>query len=120
MAAENGGAADLDGAHDARLVPRQSVSRAVGFAVSSKNIGQLDGWSGRGPRLLAGAAFAERIQRTDDAGDELRRDGGIARRGVDTAVAQQHLDDADTLAYVPYRFRFRASEWQSCGAAYGR
>jgi hypothetical protein len=46
VAAENGGAADLDGAHDAQLPERQSVFCTVLRAVLSKNVGQLESWPG--------------------------------------------------------------------------
>jgi len=42
MAAESGGAADFDGAHDAQLLKRQFMRRPEGFTVLSKNAGQLE------------------------------------------------------------------------------
>ncbi len=44
MAAEGGGAADLDGAHDAPLLAGQRVRLAIGRAVLSKDLSQLAGW----------------------------------------------------------------------------
>jgi len=44
MAAEGGGAADLDGAHNAQMFPRQRMGLAIVRAMLSKNIGHLKGW----------------------------------------------------------------------------
>ena len=53
MAAEGGGAADLDGAHDAQLLTRQPMRGAIGGAVLSKNVSQFENWPGHGGLLLA-------------------------------------------------------------------
>jgi len=44
--AERGGAANLNGAHNAQLLKRQPALLAVEFAVGTENIGQLKGWPG--------------------------------------------------------------------------
>ena len=46
MAAQRGGTAALDGAHDAQLCERQRMAAAVSFAVLPENIGQLKGRPG--------------------------------------------------------------------------
>jgi len=38
------------------------------------------------------------IQGADSSGNDLRRHSGIAGRGVDARVAEQHLDDAEVGA----------------------
>ena len=38
------------------------------------------------------------VQRADGGGDHLRGDGGIPGGGVDAAVSEQHLNDADVGA----------------------
>lgn len=58
VAAENGRAADLDGAHDARLSAREGPRGAEGFSETSKDGGQLEGRPGHGYFLGGRAATA--------------------------------------------------------------
>ena len=41
LAAERGGAADLDGAHHAQVVTRQTMTLPVGGSVLAKDVGQF-------------------------------------------------------------------------------
>ena len=43
MAAQGGGAADLDGAHDTQVLPRQRMGIAISRSMLSKNVGHLKG-----------------------------------------------------------------------------
>ena len=52
VAAQDGGAAGFDSPHDAQRLERQGVRGAVGFAVLSKNVSQLDGWPRHGNYCL--------------------------------------------------------------------
>jgi hypothetical protein len=53
MATEGGGAAGLDGAHQSKLMMRQSMVLPVGRPVFSKNVGQFQGW----PKHVIESAF---------------------------------------------------------------
>ncbi len=75
---------------------------AVGRAVLSKDVSQLDGRprhrSVRG--ALGGAGFGggpleHPVQRAAGGGDRGRRNGGVTGCGVDAAVAEQRLNDTD-------------------------
>ena len=46
------------------------------------------------------AGWSNLVQRADGGGDHLRRDGGVAGGGIDSGVAEQHLDDADIGAVL--------------------
>ena len=50
--------------------------------------------------VAAAWRLAQFVQRADRGGDYLRRDGGITGGGVDTAVAEQHLNDANIGAVL--------------------
>ena len=72
----------------------------VGGAVLSKDVGQLQGWRRHGRSAGFGAwpglwALPEPVERADGVGDGVGRDRGIARGGIDPAVAEQHLNDAE-------------------------
>jgi len=104
VAAERRRPARLDGAHQAELMARQAMRLAVGRAVTPKDIGQLQGWPAHA-RLLSRFQFAagmllplQLVERTEGVADELRGDAGVVRRGVNAAVAQQRLNDADVRA----------------------
>ena len=93
MTAEYSGAANLNGTHDAQLAAGECVRLAIGGAVPSKNVGQLDSRPGHGARLLLlGFAEWQLIERTGGLPKGARRDLGVTRGGIDPAMAQQHLD----------------------------
>jgi hypothetical protein len=109
VAAQGRGAAGLNGPHQFELMQRQRVSLAVRGAVLSKNVGQLQSGPGhaRSGFRRSGLRFALRrgnrltiqaVQRADGGGHHLRRYSRIAGRGVDLAVAEQNLNDADVGA----------------------
>ena len=54
--------------------------------------------AGRGIRVISGVVclrfHPQRVERTRGAGDYVGGDSCVARRGIDTAVAEQHLNDA--------------------------
>jgi len=89
--AQRGRAASLNGLHQAMLVQGQWMSLPVGGAVLPKDVGQLQGWRRHGLALGVGLGLGwlpEPFERADGAGDGVRRNRGIARRGVDPGVAQ--------------------------------
>src|SRR5580704_11383171 len=96
VAAEGSGAAGLDSSHDAQLLRRQAMRGAIGGAVLSKNVSQFENWPGHSGLLFAWALGreCEPIQRTDGFGESVGGHCGIARSGLDTAVAQQYLNHA--------------------------
>ena len=96
MATEGRGAADLDGAQDTLLFQWKLVSFPICVAVLSKNIGHFKSGPGH-PELFPGLRFLvahQSIERTGRTGNHMRRYLGIARRGFDTAMAEQSLNDA--------------------------
>jgi len=110
-AAQCGGTAVDDGLHEAVLVQGQGMRLPVGRAVLSKDVGQLgsrpvhSAWLGCGLGLGPGAAAElltglQAIQRTFGAADDARGYLGVVRGGVDGAVPEQHLDDADISAVL--------------------
>ena len=62
----------------------------------SKNIGQFEGWTLHGTwRRFRLRLVFQSVQGTGDRGDQLRGNTGIARGGVDLAMTEQGLDDAN-------------------------
>ena len=100
MAAEHRRAASLDSAHDATLPVGQGrgVLGAIGGAVAAEDIRHLE--RGLHGECSAGRRYreAEAIQRAGGVGDQVCGDLGVACRGGQPGVAQQHLDDADVGA----------------------
>ena len=101
-AAQGGSPTGFDGLHEAVLMQGQGVGLPVRRAVSSKDVGQLQGWLGQG--LLPAIAFANVgvhiVQGTDGGGYNLRANASVTRSGVDTAMAEQDLDDAEIGAVL--------------------
>jgi hypothetical protein len=110
-AAQGRGAAVLDGPHPAPRMQRTVMRLPVRGSVLSEDVGQLQGWLRHAGPLRRGPGFGfgfaaqalaglQLIQRALGVANELRRDSGVAGGGVDAAVAQQHLDDADVGAVL--------------------
>jgi hypothetical protein len=96
MAAQRGGAANFNSAHDAQLLKGKLVSFPVSAAVLSENVGHFKSrpWH---PGLFPGLRFRlapDPVERTGGGGDDVRGHLGVPRRGFDAAVPQQRLNDA--------------------------
>ena len=102
-AAQRRGAAGLDGLHQAMLMQGQFMRLPVGGAVLPEDVGQLQGWRRHG-RSAGDLAFGlslglpEPVKRADGFGDGVGRDGRITRGGIDPAMAEQRLNDAQIRA----------------------
>jgi hypothetical protein len=110
-AAQRGRAAVDDGLHQAVLMQGQGMRLPVGRSVLSKDVGQLgsrpghSAWLGCGLCLGSGPtaeflAGLQVIQGALGAADDARRYLGVMRGGVDAAMTEQNLDDADIGAIL--------------------
>jgi hypothetical protein len=101
VAAQYGRTADFDGAHHAQGLQGQGLLRAIRLTVLSKNVSQLQCWPGHAGlprcglavRLGLDLALIHLVQRAERSADPPWRHRGVARRGIDLAMAQQNLDD---------------------------
>src|SRR5216684_8227285 len=88
MAAQRGGTANFDGAHDAQLLNGKPVSFPVSAAVLSENVGHFKSgpWHpGLFPRLRF-RLEPDPVERTGGGGNDVRGHLGVPRRGFDAAV----------------------------------
>ena len=69
-------------------------------AVLSKDVGQFQGWllQGLRPWFAWLGVAVDVIERTHGSGHHLRADAGVAGGGVDLAMAEEDLNDADVGA----------------------
>jgi hypothetical protein len=103
MAAQSCRTAGCDGIQGPFLLARQGMlTRKIG---ASKNVGQFKSWPRHGEGSVFGFALSflaetrvEIVERALGLADQERRDVGIARSGVDTAMAKQRLNDTDVGA----------------------
>jgi hypothetical protein len=96
VATEDCRSANLDGPHDTQLLQGKRVSFPVTGSVRSKNVGHFESGP-RHPELFPGLrlrAAHQPVEWAERTGGNVRGYLGIARGGVDPAVAQQHLNDA--------------------------
>lgn len=112
VAAKDGGAAGLDGAHGARLFQGQGVSRPVCLAMGAEDVRDLE----LGPpcpgrvtgRRRQDAVLAqhlplrgaEHVEGALDRGQALPSDVQVAHRGLDPGVTEEDLDDAQIGAHL--------------------
>src|SRR5882724_1817545 len=109
MATEGGGAADLNGAHQTELIPRQGMELPVSRPVLPKNVSQFEHWPRHLLRLLSGAAWfpwrrcwcwrrrCQCVKRSGGLSESGGSHGCVPCCGVDPAMAHQRLDDANIL-----------------------
>ena len=113
MAAERGGAAALDRAHDLHLVEADvtGIGSAPRRPVVAEDIRDLQRRTGHGrgqlrrrldfPVLVGLLAWLrQQVERALDAGDHAGGDARVARRGVQFVVTQQRLDLSDIGAAI--------------------
>jgi hypothetical protein len=110
VAAQSCCPAGLNGLHQFELMQGKIVSLAVGGAgpegTPPKNVGQLESWPWHrwlrfrpALRLRQVIAF-QPVQRTHCGGNQLRRNPGVASRGVDPAMAKENLNYAHVRAVL--------------------
>ena len=97
------------------------MSFPVSGAVFSENAGHFESGP-RHPELFPALWFGlrpELVERTVSTGNEFGRDLGVARRGIDAAVAEQHLNDPSVGA-VFQKMRGEAVPQRMGGDAFGQ
>jgi len=91
MATQDCGSADLDSAHDPKLIAGQPMGFSIGRAVLTEDLRNLKAAGGSHPSSLRNR-FGCTIEGTDDLGQvqptDMEVDGGRCGR----SVAQKHLD----------------------------
>ena len=92
MAAQDCGAADLDGAHDPQMIAGQPMGFSISRAVLTEDLRNLKATRGSHPLSGLRNLFGCSIKGTEDLGQvqptDMQIDGGRGGR----SVAQKHLD----------------------------
>jgi len=92
MAAEGGRATPADAGQDALLTSRQELSGLEARAMRPDDVRDVVAWGCGPPPRMAHGSHVQILQRAPDRGDLLGRDPRVDGCGLDTSVAQHHLD----------------------------